>query len=62
MSYTILAVIAAAFAIWAMVDLSQSSIQNQLKVRWFALVILIPLIGPIAYYLRRESISKNQSS
>lgn len=50
--YTILALIAAAFAIWAMVSIAKSSLKTDQKILWFAIVILIPLIGPIIYFLR----------
>jgi hypothetical protein len=50
MGTIIIAVIAVAFAIWAMVDISNSSLHRNQKVGWFAAVILIPIAGPIIYY------------
>lgn len=44
-------VIAVAFAIWAMVSVAKSGLQKEKKVMWFAVVILIPVLGPILYWL-----------
>ena len=49
--YMILVLIAAAFVIWALVDLFQSSLTTDKKVLWFALVILFPIVGSVLYYL-----------
>ncbi|MEO9964152.1 MAG: PLD nuclease N-terminal domain-containing protein [Reichenbachiella sp.] len=58
----IFALIVVTFAIWAMVDVAQNQMKNQYKVIWFAVVILIPLAGPIFYYwIKTNRISKNQS-
>ncbi|MEO9967071.1 MAG: PLDc N-terminal domain-containing protein [Reichenbachiella sp.] len=49
---TILAVIAASFAIWALISVAQSSLNTNQKVIWFAIVILLPLLGPIIYWFK----------
>jgi hypothetical protein len=58
MFYTILAACAAAFALWAMVDLSQCQLPKEQKVRWFAVVILIPLFGPMLYHYKSEKLTR----
>ena len=50
MGYTLTALVAAAFAIWAMVDISKSSLNKNQKMGWFAVAILIPIVGPIVYF------------
>lgn len=52
MTTTFIALIAAAFAIWAMVSISKSNLKPNHKAIWFAVVILLPLIGPIIYWFR----------
>lgn len=52
MTTTLIALIAAAFAIWALVSIAQSSIKTDQKVIWFAIVILLPLLGPIVYWFK----------
>ena len=42
--------IAAAFVIWALVDIFRKPITNNRKVMWFVLVILLPIAGSVAYY------------
>jgi Na+-transporting NADH:ubiquinone oxidoreductase subunit NqrB len=49
----IIAVIAISIAIYAMVSISSSHMEKGRKMIWFALVVLIPLIGPAIYYLRK---------
>lgn len=46
--------IAAAFAIWAIVDVSRRLENGTPKVVWFAVVILIPILGPLVYYFTRK--------
>jgi len=48
--YMILVLIAAAFVIWALVDIFQSRLETNKKVFWFAVVILFPLVGSLLYY------------
>ena len=48
--YLILVLVAAAFVIWALVDIFRSSMPTSKKVVWFIVVILFPLVGSIVYY------------
>lgn len=51
MNDIIIAVAAAAFTIWALIAAScNDSLSSNQKVKWFALIILIPIIGPIIYW------------
>lgn len=52
MNGTIIAVIAAAFAIWALVSVAQSKLNTNQKVIWFAIVILLPILGPVIYWYK----------
>lgn len=53
MIYGLFAIIAAAFAIWAMVMVAQSSMTGGQKVLWFILVILFPIVGPVIFYFMK---------
>lgn len=55
MEGTIFALVAAAFAIWALISVAQSKLSNKLKVIWFAIVILIPFVGPLFYWFRYKN-------
>lgn len=46
----IFGVIAVAFAIWAMVSVAKSALSKENKAAWFAVVILIPILGPVLYW------------
>lgn len=48
--YMILVLIAAAFVIWALVDIFKSRLETDKKVLWFAVVVLFPLVGSVLYY------------
>lgn len=50
------ALIAAALAIFAMVDISMRHMPLNKKMLWFPIVVLLPVIGPIVYYIRRKSL------
>ncbi|MEO9802164.1 MAG: PLD nuclease N-terminal domain-containing protein [Reichenbachiella sp.] len=52
MTSTLIALVAAAFAIWALVSIAQSKMNTNQKVIWFAIVILLPLLGPIVYWFK----------
>ena len=49
---TLFALVAAAFAIWALVSVAKSNLKTNDKVIWFAIVILLPLLGPIVYWFK----------
>ncbi len=47
----ILAIIAAAFAVWAMVSVSKiMDLTPGQRILWFFIAILIPILGPLMYY------------
>lgn len=48
---TFTSLVAAALAIWAIVAVAKSSIGSNQKTLWFAIVIVIPILGPTLYYL-----------
>ncbi len=50
MGALIFGIIAVAFAIWAMVAVVNSRMNKTKKIAWFAVVVLIPVIGPLLYY------------
>ncbi|WP_420581097.1 PLDc N-terminal domain-containing protein [Reichenbachiella sp.] len=54
MNGILIAVVAAAFAIWALVSVAKSNIKNDQKVIWFAVVILLPILGPIVYWFKHK--------
>jgi hypothetical protein len=47
---TIFGIIAAAMAIWALVDIFKSNMPTNKKIIWLAISILIVFIGPILYF------------
>ena len=48
--------IAAAIAIYAMVDLSLKNHTLKVRMIWFPIVILIPIVGPLVYYGMRNQL------
>jgi hypothetical protein len=36
--------------IWAIINISQSSVSNELKLVWILVVVLLPLLGLILWY------------
>lgn len=54
MNGTLIALVAAAFAIWALISVAQSKLKNDQKVIWFAVVILLPILGPIIYWFKNK--------
>ncbi|MEQ9229984.1 MAG: PLD nuclease N-terminal domain-containing protein [Cyclobacteriaceae bacterium] len=55
MLWIIVGVIVVTVAIYAMVSISASNMEKSSKMMWFAIVVLIPLIGPLSYYLLRKN-------
>ena len=53
------ALVAAALAIYAMVDLSMRRFPLKIKMVWFPIIILVPLLGPLLYYWRRRAMMQN---
>jgi len=50
MIYMTIGVVTVTLAIYAMISISIGSMTKEKKTAWFAIVVLIPLIGPILYY------------
>ena len=47
----LISLIILAVAIWAIVDCVTSSLEKGKKILWIVLIVLIPLIGAILYFL-----------
>ncbi len=58
MLWIIVGVIVVTVAIYAMVSISASNMEKSSKMMWFAIVVLIPFIGPLSYYFLRKNPSK----
>ena len=56
-----LAILAAALSIHSMVDILMKSWPFRIWILWFALVVLIPVIGPLIYYAKRKSLIESGS-
>lgn len=56
-----LAILAAALSIHSMIDILMKSWPFKVWMPWFALVVLIPVIGPIIYYIKRKSLIESRS-
>ena len=57
-SWIIISIFAAAIAIYAMLDILRSRMKINRKMLWFAIVVIIPIIGPLVYLLKRKAIAK----
>lgn len=54
MEYTIyLALIAATMAIYAMIGVFRKDLPWKTRVVWFALVALVPIVGPTVFFMKR---------
>lgn len=49
---------AAALAVYAMINILMTRMSNRKKMLWFALAVLLPIVGPIIYLLKREAIAR----
>ena len=49
----IIGVVVVSLAIFAMVSISMSGMSKEKKMIWFAIVVLVPFIGPVVYYIKR---------
>lgn len=54
-----LGVFAAAIAIYAMINILMGQFSNNKKMLWFAIVVLIPVLGPLVYLFSRKAIEAN---
>ena len=56
MNYWIyLSIFAAAIAIFSMINILMNQMSFNKKMIWFAIVTLIPIIGPLIYLIRRNA-------
>ncbi len=57
MSYWVyIGVIAVAASITAMINILLSRFTRNKKMIWFAIVTLVPLLGPLVYFVQRNAI------
>lgn len=49
------ALIAAALSIHSMIDILMKSWPATTRLLWFAFVVLVPVLGPVTYYIKRKS-------
>lgn len=56
--WLIISVFAAAVAVYAMVDILMIRMSYKKKALWFAIVVLIPLVGPILYLLKKKKLAE----
>lgn len=57
-----IAIVAAFLAIHSMIDILMKAWPLKIRVAWFALVVLVPLLGPIVYYIRRRRLGSKYGS
>lgn len=55
-AWLIIAVFAAGLAVFVMVDILRVKMTYNKKMIWFAIVVLIPLVGPLLYLLRKRNL------
>lgn len=55
MLYVIIGIIAVSLAVYSMIGISMSGMPKGKKMVWFAIVALIPIIGPLCYYIARPN-------
>ncbi len=56
-----IAIVAAALAIHSMIDILMKTWPVKVRIIWFALVVLIPILGPLVYYIRRKGLMEAHS-
>lgn len=52
--WVFISVIAVALAIYSMIDVLRVRIAVNKKMIWFALVVIVPILGPLVYMFRKE--------
>lgn len=57
MDWLLIGLIGGTVAIYAMVDLAMSRASNKQKMIWFPVLILVPILGPIFYFINRKAIA-----
>lgn len=55
MTNILIGVVTVAIAIYAMIGVIMSNMTNQKKMIWFAIVVLLPLLGPILYFVMKPN-------
>lgn len=50
MKATLLSLMAAALIIWSMITIANSNLDPNKKVLWFAIVLLVPILGSLVYF------------
>jgi len=48
----IFGIVAVSLAIWALLDVIRASMEMNHRILWMVLVILIPVIGPLIYFIK----------
>lgn len=62
MNYWIyIATFAAAIAIFGMINVLLNRMGRHQKMVWFAIVTLVPIVGPLVYLWRRNSLSGKEN-
>ncbi|WP_350215836.1 PLD nuclease N-terminal domain-containing protein [Ekhidna sp.] len=51
-----ISLVAAAVAVYGMIDVLRARTSNNKKMLWFAIIVLLPLVGPLSYFFRKRSI------
>lgn len=60
MSYWLyIALFAAAVAVYAMVDILMTQISYNKKMVWFAIIVLLPIVGPMIYLFKKKSLAQS---
>jgi hypothetical protein len=55
MTDILIGVVVVAIAIYAMIGVSMSNMTQGRKMTWFAIVVLLPLVGPILYFVLKPN-------
>ncbi len=50
-------IFAVALAVFSMIDILRIRMTNNQKIVWFAIVVLIPVIGPLVYIMKRKGLA-----
>jgi len=56
----ILIVLSAILWVWAIFDINKSRIKNNTSIIWLILILIVPIIGPIIYFLSKRSMYKRK--
>lgn len=53
----IFSVVVVAIALYTMIDVLRTRMTSTRKMIWFAVVVLVPVLGPAIYFFNKESIA-----